>query len=288
MLRGEAHEPRTAIVTIGAFAAFAAGTSVVGPARAAEEPAASAAPAADKVPPVAPSPALAPLLARVRPPALTPPPPAPLAWERHLELGADFGMVVRPGTTDPAGAETPVRLRPAPAWGIHLGWPVFRYLHFSGYFIGAAHDLGLPAGSFGQGGTLVASDPVYTYVFGARVMPTYPFTDRLRVWLTAGAGWGKMTYPRIDVTVPGHTPYTLHERHAYIAELPVGIGVTYEVIPRWLNVELGVTAAALLSQQGDALEPGQAIDFAGKKRPVGAAPKLDTSLVQTLGVSLIL
>jgi hypothetical protein len=222
-------------------------------------------------------------------PALPPPPPAvPLRWQRHLDLGPDLAIVVRPGTKDAAGFDTKAHLRPAPGWGIHLGWQVLRYLHFSGYFIGAAHELDLPRGALGVMGTMTHDKAVHTYVFGARVMPTYPFTERFRVWLSAGAGWGRISYPRIEVREGSHPPFSIYERDAFLVEFPMGIGATYELIPRWLNLELGFTGAPLLSQQGDALEKTQTIDYGGHKRTIGPLPKLDASFVQTFGLSLIL
>ncbi|MEO7330750.1 MAG: hypothetical protein ABI193_19395 [Minicystis sp.] len=274
-------------VRIGTVAAFGlAGAGLLAPAWAADPgptPAVAPAPAKVAITPEKAAPQLA------RPPLPPVPPPPSLPWERHLEIGADLAVVVRPGSRDPTGLSTPIRLRPAPAWGIHLGWQVLRYLHFSGYFIGAAHELDqLPPGSFGQTGVVFASETAHTYVFGARVMPTYPFTDRLRAFAIAGAGWGKIAYPRLQVTEGAHPPFTIHERNAYLVELPVGLGVSYEIIPHVLNLDLSFTGAFLLSQQGEALQKSQAIDYAGKKRSVGAAPELDGSFVQTLGVSLIL
>jgi hypothetical protein len=272
-------------VWIGTAAAFAlAAVGLLAPARAADPGPAAAAEAqaqgAPAVPNAAPLPARPPLPPMPRPPQLP--------WERHLEVGADLALVARPGGKDAAGLPTPVRLDPAPGWGIHLRWEVLRYLHFSGYFIGAAHTLSMPPGSFGQPGAVTAGEAVHSYVFGARVMPCYPFTDRLRAWISAGAGWGKIAYPRLQVSEGGHAPFAIHERDAFIVELPLGVGMSYEIIPRWLDLELGFTGAFLLSQQGNALEKTQAIDYAGKKRAIGAAPQLDGSLVPTLGFSLIL
>ena len=276
-------------VWISTAAAYGlAGAGLLGRAMAADPGPASAPVAVEESPKNAANPPGKAASPRARPPLLEQPPPAPIPWQRHLEMGADLAMVVRPGGLDAAGLSTPVRLRPAPGWGIHLGWRVLRYLHFSGYFIGAAHTLSLPEGSFGVAGAITSKDAVHTYVFGARAMPTYPFTDRLRMWLSAGAGWGKISYPRLQVTEGAHRPFPIHERDAFIVELPVGVGMTYEIIPRWLNLELSVTGAFLLSQQGDALEKSQAVDHAGKKRAVGAAPELDGSFVQTIGFSLIL
>jgi hypothetical protein len=53
-------------------------------------------------------------------------------------------------------------------------------------------------------------------------------------------------------------------------------------------VQLELTGAFILGQEGTATDPAQAIDGAGKKRNIGGLPQLDASLVQTLGLSLLL
>ena len=68
----------------------------------------------------------------------------------------------------------------------------------------------------------------------------------------------------------------------------MGIGAAFEIIPRWLRVHVELTGALAPSQTGPAMEHTQTLDAAGKIRDVGPMPRLDATIVQTIGLSLVL
>lgn len=248
--------------------AFCLVTAVFAPARAAR---ADVDPAADK---------------NARP-ALPPgPEPAPLPWQKHVEIGADIALVSRPASVDINGNSSGIRYLPAVGWGAHARWDVFRYVRFSAYVLKSSHELRLPQAALGFPATL-SIEPVKTYSFGARLAPTWPFNDRARAWISAGIGWGRVASDRIDVT-DATGSFQVRERAHSFAEIPLGIGAAFEVIPRWLSIEIEVTGSYIFGQEGELLRAAQAIDGAGRKRAIGPFPELDASFTQTLGLSLVL
>jgi hypothetical protein len=215
-----------------------------------------------------------------RPPLPPEPPSVPLPWERHIEVGADAIFVARP-------TRSAVHLGATMGFGAHLNWEILSHLRFTFYVEAARHPLTFDAGALGQPGK-ITSPAVSTYMFGARFSPTLPLTPRLRAWLTGGFGWGRFKYPRMTAQDPGQAAFTLPERSAYLVELPLGLGISFDIIPRWLSIQAELTGAFMIGHQGSAFEPGQAIDAAGKKRAVGLLPHLDASVVQSIGLSLLL
>jgi hypothetical protein len=251
-------------------------------------------------PPTAPAPASAkaPATAAAAPPdddehkpprPPLPPLPArkPLVWEQHIEVGVGVAFAEDLSTTAADGSPTPVRLEPGVGFHVRLGWELFKYLSFTGYMVEIDHALVLPSGSLGVAGTY-ADASAHTYFFGARVSPTLPIGDRVRLWATAGGGWGLVAYPALEVTPPGGAALTIRARTADVVEIPVGLGASFEIIPRWLRVHAELTYSFYPSQLGDATGTGQTVNDAGKIQNIGPMPHLDGAFTQTLGLSLLL
>jgi hypothetical protein len=262
-----------------ACAAMATSLAALAPAARADTPPAPPAPDAER----APRPALPPL-----------PEAKPLPWEQHAEIGAGIAFVENiSSTTAGDGSVTPVRLRPGVGFHVRLGWELFRYLTFTGYMVEVDQTLVMPAGSLGFTGAVVGP-AAHTYFFGGRVSPTLPIGDRARLWATVGGGWGVVAYPDLTVVQLGgapsaaRAPFTIRGRTADVVEIPLGLGASFDIIPRWLRVHTELTYSFYPSQLGDALQTGQAVDGTGMLRSVGAMPHLDGAFIQTLGLSLIL
>ena len=223
-------------------------------------------------------------------PARTPLPPGPPAekvpWERHIEIGGDVALVQRPASADAAGNASDVRYEGAVGFGLHARWEIFKYLRFAAYFIDAHHGIDLPPGALGQQGVLEI-ESLRTYSFGARLCPTLPIGTRARAWLSVGVGWGRMEFGRMTVK-DATGAFQVRERSDPFVEFPMGIGGSFDIIPRWLSVELELTGAFVSSEDGDATGQKQAIDGQGRKTHIGGFPELDGTFVQTLGLSLVL
>ena len=227
-------------------------------------------------------------------PARTPLPPGPdakeLPWKRHLEIGGDFAFVQRAASEDEDGNPSGIRYAPAAGFGIHGRWELFKYLRFSAYYLHASHTVDMPAGS-GYLGQAPAStydiDKVSSFSLGAKLSPTLPLSDRARAWLTIGAGWGRMEFPKMTIS-DGSSVIEIDERADAFVEFPMGVGASFDLIPRWLSVEVEITGALVTDQPGDGLEHVQALDSEGHIHDIGGFPVVDGTFVQTVGLSLIL
>jgi len=222
-----------------------------------------------------------------RPPLPDQPPRKPLPWEQHLEIGTGLAIVAVPGAQDGDRNATSVRLRPDVGFHVRLSWEVMRYLWFTGYAVESRHPLELPGGSLGVPVALTGP-AAWMFTFGARISPTFPLGPRVRIWATAGAGWGRIGYPRLCPTQPCGGDWVVRERAAYLVEIPLGIGAAFEIVPRWLRLHVETTGSVIPSQTGEALEHTQTIDNAGKMRDVGPMPRIDGAITQTIGLSLVL
>lgn len=225
-----------------------------------------------------------------------PPRPPPLGagdpgaappWRRSVDLGIDVAFIARQASPIADDLPTPVRYDAAVGYGFHGRLDLFRFLRFGAYFVSAVHTLELPPGSLGMRSEGLELDSVWAYSFGARLMPTYRFSDRLRSWVSLGAGWGRLEFDRMYVKEAGGR-FEVRERSASFVEIPLGLGVSYDILPRWLALEIEVTGAFVVGQQGSSVQPAQAIDTAGKVRSIGSFPRLDGSFMHTIGLSILL
>ncbi|WP_437732427.1 hypothetical protein [Sorangium sp. So ce1335] len=227
-------------------------------------------------------------------PPLPPAPPGPrLPWARHIEVGADVALVHRIGSRDTEGNLTRVRLKPAIGLGFHARWEILDHLRFSAFFVHAEHALALAPGALSQPGAITAepredgAPSVRTIALGARFAPTLPLSERARSWLSVGIGYDRFYVGRMRVHEPAGE-FTIRERGASYVEIPLGVGVSFDLIRNWLTIELETSGAFLLGRGGDATRPGQAIDAQGRRRTIGALPQARGSFIQTLGLSLVL
>jgi hypothetical protein len=233
-------------------------------------------------------------LERPRPPLPDVEVPASPPWERLLEVGADVALVLRPVAEEVGPAE--IKYQPSPGLSVHLHWPIIRWLRFHPYFVWTIQGLEIPQGALtvpdspkSISSAAVLSDvSAESFSFGAKIAPTLPINERLRLWLAVGVGWGRFNYDEMTVTEPGGTEFTVLDRKSVFVEFPLGLGISFDVIERWLALEYEATAAPAVGQTGDAHEVFQAVDAAGNIRDVGPFGAIEVSIVQVLGLSLIL
>jgi hypothetical protein len=221
-----------------------------------------------------------PPITEARPPPLEALEPKPVPWEHHIEVGAGPIAAEMPVHLDGDGNATKVRFQPGPGFNIDLSWQVFRYLRFTAYLYEHDHAIVLPPGWSGIPGTIDAPH-THFYSFGARVSPTLPIGSRVKLWLTAGGGFGYVGYGRFTAG-----PLTIYQRSGQLFEIPLGLGGSVEIIPRWLSVRVELTGAIAPSQIGDALQHGQYIDGNGYMHDLLPMPSLDAVFVQTVGLAL--
>lgn len=216
--------------------------------------------------------------------------PSPPKWERLLEVGASFAFVLRPFAGD-----SEIGYNPGPGFGVHLQWPIVEWLRLHPYFMHVFHSLDIPLGALSSGTPLsispdatISDESVATFVLGVKLAPTLQLTDRWRGWVTAGVGWGRFEFPAMTVTDTDGRSFEIRDRAATMVEFPLGVGMAFDVIERWMSIHYEFTAAPITGQSGDAYEIFQTVDADGQIRDVGAFGAIDVSFVQTLGVSIIL
>jgi len=214
-------------------------------------------------------------------------------WERRLEIGGDILVVSRPFAS--ALSAVGVRYGAAIGWGVHLHWDLFPWLRLHPYFVDAHHDVHIPHNALTTdaensipAGTTYSEITADSFAFGAKLAPTLPLSDRARAWISAGVGWGRLNVPAMVITDPAGAQFDVRKRDGVFVEFPIGIGVSYDVIPQWLAIEYEASAAPITSQSGTAHETVQAVDADGATRDVGPLGAFEASFVQRLGLTLIL
>ncbi|MDI1433930.1 hypothetical protein [Polyangium sorediatum] len=227
-------------------------------------------------------------------PAAPEPPPRPKElpplditeppFTRHVDFGGGVALVHR----IPSG-DTGVRYPASVGMGLWARVDITRYLRASLYAVRTERDFNMPSGALG-----LVGDPgdaeFYTYSFGLRIAPTWRITPRARAWVSAGAGWGRLELGRFSVATSGGSVFPVRERAASFVEIPLGLGASFDVVPRWLALEIETTGAFYpeTAQRGRAFEEEQAIDASGRRVTVGPFPRFAGGFVTTLGLSLVL
>lgn len=195
----------------------------------------------------------------------------------QLQLGPDFGLIRRAAQPNGAGIE----YAPGMAYGAHAQILTAPWLRFSLYYLHARQPLTIPDASLYEGATVHPErDHLSSYVLGARIQPTLNLGERLHLWASAGAGWGKASAPAMRIGAASGT-MQVGPREGVFVELPFGVGGSFDIIARWLAVSVDATYAPLTNQSGDLYREVQAIDAQGQLVHVHSMPKLGPSMVAT-------
>lgn len=224
---------------------------------------------------------------RPRPPPVETEPPPRLAHERRLDVGVGPAFVARFASREAENNPSDVTYQPTLGLEMHLRIPIFEHVEVSPYLVIAAHTVLVPDGSLGVAGS-IDTGSVTAMSFGVRVARTFQVVDPVRVWGSAGIGYGRMEFGRMIAHESGRPAWEIRDRGASFVEFPFGIGGAYTVVPRWLSIDLEAAAAPVLDKKGTAFATTRAIDAAGLVRRVGALPEVEATLVVALGVSIIL
>ena len=268
--------------TLAGAAAHAANPPPAAPVEASPKPAASA-----EVPYELTRPARPPLVPG-RPPPKKPP------WYEEIEIGGDAVSGVR---TIPSGDTSGVRYRPAIGFGLHARWEMLSFLQFTTYFVDLRHTLDFAPGAlsvksdnrpFDSQGSQFDIPRVHTFSFGARFQPMVWVTSRFRGWLSAGIGWGRLEFSRMTITPPksaNTAPFTSDARSDPFVEFPLGWGIGFELIPKWLSLEYEFNGSFIEDQGGTAVMQAQ-IFPGGRLEHIGGFPTFNGLFTNTLGLSL--
>ena len=212
---------------------------------------------------------------------------ASLPRVRHLEIGVAATTISRPAADTLAFGE-PARTTYSPTLGLNfsLRFPIFRYLQVGINVIGAQHHIDFSRGALGVNGT-IQSGSLTTIWFDAKVMPTLPIGDRVRLFGVAGVGWGRFEFPQMTAQEPGRMPFIIKGRGSSFVTFPLGFGSSIDIIKNWLAVDFELNWSPNIHKDGTSFVVVQAIDN-GLERDIGPMPIVHVTFTQSLGLSLTL
>lgn len=228
--------------------------------------------------------------------------PAAPVWRRHLEVGGGAVFVSRPLFGDlPNG--TP-RYQPGVGFGVDVRWDLLSFLRIHPYFLHVTHGVPLPPGALAtEAHNSISQQTVFpettaaSFSFGAKAEPTWWLNHRLRAWLCAGVGWGRLRIPvqaAFDPALPANPQdetagnLFLQDRAFSFVEFPLGMGAGFDIIERWLALNYDLAVVPVVGQSGDAIEPFQGIDANGQVRDIGPLEPFDVYFFHSLNLALIL
>lgn len=213
-------------------------------------------------------------------------PPPSLPMGRRIDVGVGFAFLAKLADSDAAEEPTDISYEPTVGLEVHLRIPILEQVEVGPYFLVAAHPISIPDRGLGGVAGAVDTGAVTALTFGARLARTFRI-DPVRVWASAGVGYGRMEFGRMVAHESGGN-FEIRDRGASFIEFPFGFGGALAVIPRWLSVDLEAAAGPVLNKSGPAWSTFRTIDGAGQVREVGALPEVSATFVTTLGLSLIL
>lgn len=204
-----------------------------------------------------------------------------------LELSVLGGANARRATSNQSSNPSPITYTPSAQLALELRAYVTRWLNATLYHHRSYPRVDLPRGAAKLDYTHIEKNRLQTYSIGIHLEPTYHFTQRLRGWLSVGAGWGRMNWDSVFVTEPLRT-YRIDARSGVFVEIPIGLGASYELIPKWLAVQGQLRVAPLVKQSGDLFDTVQIVDNFGQIDTTGPMPTQTVSASALLGLSLLL
>lgn len=222
-----------------------------------------------------------------RPPPFDDEPAQPaLRRERRLDVGGSVLFVSRLGASEDAGLPSGVDYEPSVGFGIHLRLPVVRWLQVGAYFGGAEIGLGLAPGALGVD-QLETNDTLTTAWFGTKLYPTLHVGELVRLWASAGVGWGRYEFPAMNAR-DASGRFRVQTRGNSFVEFPLGVGGAVELVDEWLSLELELGVVPTVHREGTSFVGAQATDAAGRLRDIGPLPRSPLGFVQSLGLSVLL
>ncbi len=209
-----------------------------------------------------------------------------LEKEERVAIGAHALLVTRLAEAEVDGEATKTSYDPAPGVGVAARVLVHDYFQVGAAWKWSSHALTFERGALGLGG-VIEMDSVSTYTLALHLLPTLPIGERVRLWASAGLGWGRTYYPPMRVR-DGSGAFVVRDRAASFVEFPLGLGGMVEIVPGWLALDMDVTAAPTLPEDGSARVPITTLDGQGRRREVGGLPGASVGFVQALGLSVLL
>ncbi len=204
-----------------------------------------------------------------------------------LELGAYATFVSR--STPPRGPDNARGVTYDPAAGLRIDARanLFQWLGFAIIYHRSSHTVSGPDLAPDLPGHQYTMETMATYAIGAAVEPTYRFSDRMRAWLSIGAGWGRAKVGKTSLTTATGT-HLIDERAGVFVELPLGAGFAYDVIRNHVSVVLRGTRAGVTAESGSLYETTQTLDSRGQISHEPGLPTFSPVYCVSLGLAWLI
>jgi hypothetical protein len=193
--------------------------------------------------------------------------PRPILPLRYVEVGAQTGVVSRPAASAAASYDA--------AWlvGGHARLELTRYL---GLRMVARHESG-----DGRSTALDQDLELSRLYMAAIAEPTWAFAPGWSVWLGVGLAWARTTVESSAQTV-------VRDRVGVFIEVPVGIGIGFELIPDWLRLSASTQLGFSALQSGNLFNSVHGVDSSGMRVTAPPLPEFATSWSAVAGLGVLL
>lgn len=241
---------------------------------------------ADAPPGEASAPAVGPEQGPARPPPLDESVPLErIQPSRHADVGATF-VFISPISNSLEAQPAQLRYDPGPGVSAFARIVLLDYLHVAAVFSWAVHTVDVDDVALGVRGPF-ETGAMTAYRLEAHAMPTLPIGDRVRLFAILGLGWGRLEIGPMRAN-DENGEFLIRGRGASYFDVPVGLGASIELIPRWMGLDLALWGAPTFAKEGTAHTPLVAVDSDGQAQRVGPLPEVPIWFVQSVGLSLLL
>ena len=199
----------------------------------------------------------------------------------QLELGPDVAYVQRLSASPTEGVSSRSALAP----GLLGRATLVPWLAVGFRYNRSFHTIDLSSGALRTSAPVLeaASDLQVTTLQGS-LQPTWQARPTLRLYASLGLGWGSVIAPAIRLQ--GTTPSTIRQRRGVFVEVPLGLGVTWWALPRWLSVTYEASYAPASGSSGDAYTPDTYVSPSGQNATAGPMPSFLGSAYHHFAIAL--
>ena len=201
----------------------------------------------------------------------------------QLELGPDLAYVHRASASPARGVSSRAALAP----GLLGRLALLPWASVSFRYTRSFHTLDLASGALGTSApTLQAASNLQVTTLQGALQPTWALHPRLRLFASLGLGWGSVVAPAIRLV--GESPSTIRQRRGVFLEAPLGLGLTWWALPRWIALSYEASYAPAFRSSGDAYTPEAYVDRSGQNATAAAMPTFRGSAYHHFTVALTL
>lgn len=201
----------------------------------------------------------------------------------QLELGPTVAHVQRMSAAPTHGVRSTSALAP----GLLGRLSLLPWLALSFRYTRSFHTIELSSGALGTDvAPLQAASQLQVTTLQGALQPTWQVHPRLRLFGSLGLGWGSVIAPAIRIGEL--SPSTLRQRRGVFIEAPIGLGLSWWALPRWLSVSYEASFAPAFGSSGDAYTPDTYVNPQGLNAVASPMPTFRGSAYHHFTLALTL